>query len=405
MLDDTNVVLGITGSVAAVKTVELAHELRRRGATVRAVMTEAATNIVHPWAVSFATDGPVVTEITGETEHVAYCGRDGWADAVVLAPTTANTIGKIAAAIDDTTVTTTVTTAIGAGLPIVVAPAMHEPMYDHPGIEAALTSLDEWGISIVPARREEGKAKLATIDAIVTETARAAGDQPLADTTLIVTAGAATEPIDPVRVLTNGASGRMGRAIAKAAYVAGATVTLVHGPVGPHSPQAFTPRSDDPEVPYADLVTVTDTASYIDAVMDRHAEADALVSTAALADYTTEPAAEKLASGPPRELSLTPTPKLLDTVREAAPTLPLVAFKTAAVPEATPDADSAVVEAARALQTRVDAAFVVANAPSVMGADEAETTLVDGATTIPVSGPKPVVAETIVHELAARLRR
>ena len=405
VLDDSNVVLGVTGSVAAVKTVELAHELRRRGATVRAVMTEAATGIIHPWAVSYATDGSPVTEITGEVEHVTYCGHDGWADVFVIAPATANTVGKVAAAIDDTTVTTTATTAIGAGVPVVVAPAMHEPMYDHPGIDEALERLADWGLSIVPARREEGKAKLATVDAIATEAGRAAGDRPLADAQLLITAGATVEAVDPIRVLTNRASGRMGRALAKVAYTMGADVTLVHGPVGPHAPAetAFHSRRDDPAVPYAEVVSVTDTASYIEAVVDRHAAADALLSAAALADYTTEPAAEKLSSGTPRDLSLTPTPKLLDTVREQAPELPLVPFKTAVDPETAPEADSSVVVAARDLQARVDAAFVVANAPSVMGASETEVALVDGETTVPARGSKRTVAAVILRELATRL--
>lgn len=406
VLEDHNVVLGVTGSIAAVKTVELAHELRRRGATVRAVMTDAATGIIHPWALSYATDHPAVTEITGAIEHVEYCGRDGWADAFVIAPTTANTVGKLAAAIDDTPVTTVGTTALGANCPVVLAPAMHEPMYDHPGITQALDRLREWGVSIVPARRSEGKAKLATIDAIVTETARAVGERPLADQHLIITAGATVEAIDPVRVLTNRASGRMGRALAKAAYAAGASVTIVHGPVGPHPPAetAFNPRDDAQTLPYAEVVSVTDTASFIDAVLDRHERADALLSAAAIADYTTETAATKLSSGPVRDLSLTPTPKLLDRVRESAPALPIVAFKTAADSETHPAGDEQLLTAARELQSRVDAAFVVANAPAVMGAATTTAAIVDDDETVSVDGSKQTVAGIVVQELATRLR-
>ncbi|MFB6087653.1 MAG: flavoprotein, partial [Haloarculaceae archaeon] len=110
MLDGVNVALGVSGSIAAVKTVELAHELRRRGATVRAVTTDAAESIVHPWALEFATENPVVTEITGSVEHVELCGEEGWADVLLLAPATANTVGKVAAAVDDTPVTTCATT-------------------------------------------------------------------------------------------------------------------------------------------------------------------------------------------------------------------------------------------------------------------------------------------------------
>ena len=115
MLDGVRVALGVTGSIAAVKTVELAHELRRQGADVRAVTTDAARGIIHPWALEFATDNPVVTDITGAVEHVDLCGREGWADVLLVAPVTANTVGKMAAAIDDTPVTTCATTALGAG--------------------------------------------------------------------------------------------------------------------------------------------------------------------------------------------------------------------------------------------------------------------------------------------------
>ena len=104
MLSGVNVALGVTGSIAAVKTVELAHELRRQGANVRAVVTDSATGIVHPWAVEFATENDVVTELTGAVEHVELCGVDGWADVFLIAPATANTVGKIAAAIDDSPV-------------------------------------------------------------------------------------------------------------------------------------------------------------------------------------------------------------------------------------------------------------------------------------------------------------
>ncbi|MFT4945429.1 MAG: phosphopantothenoylcysteine decarboxylase/phosphopantothenate--cysteine ligase, partial [Halovenus sp.] len=144
MLDGLHVALGVSGSIAAVKTVELAHELRRQGAEVRAVTTPAAEGILHPWSLEYATDNPVVTEITGRVEHVELCGVDGWADVLLLAPATANTVGKVAAAVDDTPVTTCATTALGADLPVVIVPAMHEPMYDHPGVIDAIDRVESW---------------------------------------------------------------------------------------------------------------------------------------------------------------------------------------------------------------------------------------------------------------------
>src|SRR6056297_4239122 len=238
MLEGVNVALGVTGSIAAVKTVELAHELRRHGATVRAVMSPSATGIIHPWAVEFATENDVVTEITGRVEHVECCGRQGWADVFLIAPATANTVGKIAGAVDDTPVTTTATTALGAGVPVVIAPAMHEPMYDHPGVLDAIDRVESWGVAFGEPRIEEGKAKIATEEAIALDVARATSPDRFAGASVVVTSGATSESIDPVRVLTNRSSGKTGRAVARACYALGADVTLVH---------------DGDDVPYAEV--------------------------------------------------------------------------------------------------------------------------------------------------------
>ncbi|WP_136690124.1 bifunctional phosphopantothenoylcysteine decarboxylase/phosphopantothenate--cysteine ligase CoaBC [Halorhabdus amylolytica] len=384
MLEDTNVVLGVTGSIAAVKTVELAHELRRRGATVRAVMTDAATNIVHPWAVELATDGDVITEIGGSVEHVTFFGEDPWGDVLLIAPSTANTVGKVAAAIDDTPVTTCATTALGADIPVVIAPAMHEPMYDHPGVLDAIERLESWGISFADPRIEESKAKIASEEAIVLETARAAGGQPLAGREIVVTSGATTESIDPIRTLSNRASGKTGRAIAKACYVRGADVTLLH---------------DGPDVPYATVEHVESAAEMVAAAERRAPEADALVSAAAISDYTVEERPSKIRSGQDNlTLELEPTPKLLDRVREADPELPMVGFKL----ETGVD-EGELIGAARDLLDRTDLSLVVANEAGVVGDDATETRLVslDGVDSF--AGSKAELGARLTEELAAIL--
>jgi len=373
MLEGVNVALGVTGSIAAVKTVELAHELRRRGASVRAVATESARGIVHPWALEFATDAPAITEITGAVEHVDLCGREGWADVFLVAPATANTVGKIAAAIDDTPVTTTATTALGADVPVVIAPAMHEPMYDHPGVLEAIDRVESWGVSFVDPRVEEGKAKIATLDAICLATARAVGDRPLAGREIVVTAGATVERIDPVRTLTNRASGRTGRAVARACDVRGADVTLVHGTGGSGGVPADGDALDEPPAPYATVEPAESAADMLAATRDAVANADALVSTAAIGDYTVDESETKIRSGQDDlTLSLSPTPKLVDEIREGHPDLSIVGFKT----ETSGD-DDAMVGRARDLRKRIDAAFVVANDASVLGAADTRALLVD----------------------------
>ena len=385
MLQGVNVALGVSGSIAAVKVVELAHELRRQGANVRAVMTPAATDIIHPWAVDFATDEPVVTEITGDVEHVELCGREGWADVLLLAPATANTAGKIASAVDDTPVTTCATTALGAGVPVVMAPAMHEPMYDHPGVLDALDTLEAWGVTFADPRIEEGKAKIAAEEDIVTEVARATTPQTLSGTHVVVTAGATKERIDPIRILTNRASGKTGRAVARALYVRGAKVTLVQ---------------DGPAVPYADVVAVETADEMIDACRRTAATADALISAAAISDFTADAVDEKIRSGSPLSVDLRPTPKLIDSVREAYPDLPIVGFKA----ETSGD-DAAMIAEAERIRDRVGLAFVVANDASVMGADETRVLLIGDDEVEPeeATGSKDLVAGRIAERLAASI--
>ena len=383
MLEGVNVALGVAGSIAAVKTVELAHELRRQGAAVRGVMTPAAEGIIHPWALEFATENDVITEITGRVEHVELCGREGWADVLLVAPATANTVGKMAAAVDDTPVTTCATTAFGAGVPVVVVPAMHEPMYDHPGVLDALDRLAEWGVDFVDPRVEEGKAKIATEAAVVTGVARATAADTLAGETVVVTSGATTESVDPIRTLSNRASGKTGRAVARACYARGATVVLVH---------------DGPDVPWAETEQVESAAEMLAAVEAHAPDADALVSAAAIADYTVDTADEKLRSGRELTLELEPTPKLIDTVREHNPALPIVGFKAE-----TGGGDETVVARARETMARVDLAFVVGNDASVMGEERTRALLVDTDGAEPVEGSKAELGARVADRLAGVL--
>jgi phosphopantothenoylcysteine decarboxylase/phosphopantothenate--cysteine ligase len=380
VLDGVNVALGVSGSIAAVKTVELAHELRRKGAAVRAVTTPAAEGIVHPWALEFATDRDVVTEITGAVEHVELCGREGWADVLLCAPATANTVGKMAAAIDDTPVTTCATTALGAGVPVVVAPAMHEPMYDHPGVLDALDRLAAWDVAFVEPRIEERKAKIAAEESIVTEVARATTAHELSGARVIVTSGATTESIDPVRTLSNRASGTTGREVARACYVRGADVVVVH---------------DGPDLAWAETERVESAAEMLAAVEEHAGAADALVSAAAISDYTVETASEKIRSGQDLTLDLRPTPKLIDEIRASYSDLPIVGFKVE-----TDTDDAALVEAARDRLERGGLALVVGNDASVMGESRTRALVVSADEYDVVEGTKTMLGARVAVELA-----
>ena len=380
MLSGVNVALGVTGSISAVKCVELAHELRRNGASVRAVTTPATTSILNPWALEFATNNPVVAELTGAVEHVALCGTEGWADVFLIAPATANTIGKIAAAIDDTPVTTCATTAIGANIPVVVAPAMHEPMWNHPGVLDAIDRLKDWNISFVSPRLEEGKAKIASEEDVVTAVATAATEQSLDGCEIVITSGATTESIDPVRTLTNRATGKTGEAIARACAVRGANVTLIHnGPI-----QSF-----------ATVKTVESGAEMREKTLDVARSADVLISAAAISDFSVTTEDEKLDSGESYTLTLTPEPKLLDAARDQCPDLTIVGFKAE-----TGGDDEALISAARSQLERIGAACVVANDASVMGEEAARVIIVDGQSATPIEGSKATIGAHIADTVA-----
>jgi len=383
-LDGVHVALGVCGSIAAVKTVELAHELRRQGAEVRSVMTSASEGIIHPWSLEYATENEVVTEITGGVEHVELCGVDGWADVLLVAPATANTVGKMAAAVDDTPVTTCATTAFGAGLPVVVVPAMHQPMYDHPGVLDAIDRIESWGVTFVDPRIEEGKAKIAAEETVVTELARATTGDPLAGQRVVVTSGATTESVDPLRTLSNRASGQTGRAVARACYTRGAEVVVVH---------------DGPDLPWATVERVESAAEMLDTVLAYAGDADALLSAAAISDYTVETAPTKLRSGQAGlTLDLRPTQKLLDSVRAEHPDLSIVGFKA----ESEGD-DDTIHEQARRIQRRVDLAFVVGNLASVMGETDTRALLVDGDNREVFEGSKRDLGGRVADRLASVL--
>jgi phosphopantothenoylcysteine decarboxylase/phosphopantothenate--cysteine ligase len=240
-------------------------------------------------------------------------GDSGSADLLLIAPATANTIGKMAHGIDDTPVTTFATTAIGSRKPVMVVPAMHEAMYRHPAVIRNLEALQAMGVYLVNPRVEEGRAKIAESERVVLEAERLLGKKDLANKRILVTSGSTAERIDPIRILTNRASGRTGTEIALEAYRRGAEVKIVH-------------RSLQ-DLPFQQIYAES-AKEMLDAVMRELPKGyDVLISAAAIADYTLDPAKEKIRSGQELTLQLRPTQKLLGVVRSAYPDLKLVGFK------------------------------------------------------------------------------
>jgi len=321
-LKGKSIVLCVTGSVAAVQSPEIARALMRHGAEVSAVMSPMAQKIIHPYLMEWATGNTVITELTGKIEHVALIGEHSLkADLVLVAPATANTISKIACGIDDTTVTSVASTAFGSKCPIMIVPAMHESMYNHPILAENINKLRGLGVQFIGPRIEEGKAKIAEtreiVDAVV---CKLATKQDFSGLRVLITAGPTIEYIDPVRVLTNRSSGKMGVAVAEEALSRGAEVTLVYG-----SGSAVPPLR-------ANLIPAETTEQMHEAVASelRSREYDVAIAAAAPADWAPEkPYSYKLSTHKLNSLNLKlkPTAKIIESVKEVSPRTFLVVFR------------------------------------------------------------------------------
>jgi phosphopantothenoylcysteine decarboxylase/phosphopantothenate--cysteine ligase len=316
------VAICITGSVAAVQAPEIARLLMRHGAEVFPVMSPAAQKIIHPDLFSWATGNAVITELTGKVEHIALAGNhQEKADLILVAPATANTISKIACGIDDTTVTSVVSSAFGSNIPIIIVPAMHETMYNHPLLSENIRKLRAHKVEFVGPRIVEGKAKIADPEEIVQAVIRRlTTKRDLEGFSVLMTAGSTIEYIDPIRVITNKGSGKMGIAVAEEAYDRGADVTMVYGK-----------GTADPPT-YIRTIRVETTEQMLETIASelKQRKYDLMVAVASAADWTVE---EKYPYKIPTtehdqlNLKLKPTPKIIDEVKRISPKTFLIAFK------------------------------------------------------------------------------
>jgi phosphopantothenoylcysteine decarboxylase/phosphopantothenate--cysteine ligase len=309
-LTGRRILLGVTGGIAAYKAAILARLLVHAGADVRVVMTEAATRFVGPDTFAALTGNPVHTSLWDEPGTVLHVRLAHEIDLAVVAPATANLLAKVAHGVADDLLTSTL---LETRCPIVVAPAMHTGMWEHPATATNLHTLEDRGVTVVGpvsgwlAAGDEGPGRMSEpeeIAAAVLEVAARSAD--LADRTVVVTAGPTHEPIDPVRFIGNRSSGRMGIAVASEANGRGADVTLILGP-GTIAPPSF-----------LHVVRVETAEQMRDAVMSSAGAADAIVMAAAVADFRPDSAADeklKKGSGPP-QVRLVPTPDILDELAE-----------------------------------------------------------------------------------------
>ena len=366
-LEGKKIVLCITGSVAAYRAIDLARLLMRHSADVHAVMTEStASMLLNPEIMKWATGNDVVTRLTGNLEHIILADY-GMSDLIIVYPCTANTLGKVAAGIDDTPVTSILSVALGSKIPIIVAPAMHEAMYENIFVQQNVSKLKERMVFIEP-KLEGGKAKVADPEHLLNATISVFSNKaPLSGKRVLVTAGSTIEYIDPIRVITNLSSGKMGVAIAQEAQRMGATVTLVygHGTLSPETGRIV--RVNTAEEMYKAVVSELSSK--------RH---DIAVMAAAVADFAPAKRSDKKIDTKlgKMELSLVATRKIIDKVKNNSKDTFLVAFKADYCVS-----ESVLIEKAYRKLKECDADIIVANdlgrKGSEPGSDKNEVFIVD----------------------------
>ena len=318
-LSGKRIVLCVTGSVASIESPTLARELMRHGAEVFPVMSAAATKLLRPALLEWATGNPVVTALTGKTEHVRLAGQwPGKAHLILVAPCTANTVSKIAMGIDDTPATTFASMALGSKIPLVICPAAHEPMYRNPSVSSNLSRLLGLGVEVVEPKFDEGKAKMADVQTIVSRVMRQLAKRDLEGMRIMVTGGPTVEFIDPVRVITNLSSGRMGLSLAEEAWRRGAEVCYVFG--GSLTPPQFLKSKK--------IITTEDMRMEVIDELNRQ-KYDIFISAAAPADFApATPVDRKIPSiEGGLTLKLVPTKKVVGEVRNRWRGLYVAAFK------------------------------------------------------------------------------
>jgi phosphopantothenoylcysteine decarboxylase/phosphopantothenate--cysteine ligase len=284
MLRGRHILVGVTGGIAAYKSALLVREFVKAGADVRVVMTRSATEFITPLTLATLSKHPVVLDMFppatgGAQDWTAHIGLGQWADAMLIAPATANTLAKIAAGMADNFLTSLV---LALRCPLVVAPAMDMDMYGHPATQHNLGILRDRGVRIVePAAGElasglEGPGRLPEPDLLVkavVDLLAPGRNRDLAGRQILVTAGPTQEPLDPVRYLGNRSSGKMGFAVARAAAARGAAVTLVSGPTHLDTP---------PGVRRIDVGTADEMSHAVTAALPG---TEVLVMAAAVADF------------------------------------------------------------------------------------------------------------------------
>lgn len=396
VFDQRRVVLGVTGGIAVYKAVDLTSKLVQAGALVDVIMTRGALEFVTPLSFQALTKRAVHTDVFEQWTDTSYghISLADEADILVIAPATANTLARLALGMSDDMLAVTHLSATPRGVPLVIAPAMEHNMFHHPATQTHLNTLRARGAHIVDPEHGRlasgaiGTGRLAPAERIIAMMEGALGrGGPMAQLKVVVTAGATRESIDPIRILTNRSSGKMGYSIARAALRAGAAVTLIT------TPTAL------PPVYGATTVPVESAISMRDAVREHVSDANILIMAAAVADYRpSEVAADKIKkTDDDLVLRLVRNPDILATVETPH------TFRVGFAAE-TRDHE----ENARGKLARKHLDMIVLNdARAAMGSDTNALSLIyrDGRMEEISTGAKSDIADELVRRIAVQFHR
>jgi len=392
-LTNKRILLGVTGGIAAYKSAEATRRLRDAGAEVRVVMTRAAVEFITPLTMQVVSGHPVHQHLLDAQSEsgMGHIELARWADAVLVAPASANFIAKLAQGRADDLLSTL---CLASSAPVAVAPAMNQQMWDNPATQSNLSTLEKHGVRIFgpglgsQACGETGAGRMLEPHELVTLTAALFETGELGGLHVVVTAGPTWELIDPVRMITNRSSGKMGYAVAAAAVEAGARVTLISGPTALAPPDR------------TEFVRVTTAVEMFEAVQSCVSAAHIFIGVAAVADYRPAQAtAEKIKkTADTMQLNLIRNPDILASVASRAPAPFVVGFAAE-----TTDLERNARTKLQAKNADVIAANLVGLPGSGFEADQNRLLLVDaaGTTELPLLS-KTRAARELIHQIAVR---
>ena len=392
-LTGQKILLGITGGIAAYKSAVLCRELKRLGADVRVIMTAAAVRFITPLTLQALSGHPVNSDLfQAETDHgMGHIELARWADLIMIAPASANTIARLAHGQADDLLTTTV---LASDAPLYLAPAMNSLMWRHLATQANIELLTSRGVKILgPAEGdqacgEQGMGRMLEAKQIAEHMQQLTQNELLAGKNIIVTAGPTWEALDPVRGLTNHSSGRMGYALASALQDAGAAITLISGPAALHPPYGV------------NCIRITSAEEMAESVMANIATCDIFVGVAAVADYRPVVSAEQKIkkNSETLTLALLRNPDILAMVA-ALDNAPFTVGFAAETENVTSNAEKKLT----AKGIDMIAANPVSGDNSAFNSDSNELTLIDKNGISHLSRcSKPLLAQKLTKEIARR---